>query len=47
MSRPLIHDVHLDGPPEPSRSLRFMEIVRRRLREARYSPRTSQFNFMR
>ena len=33
---------HLDGPPEPERKYRFLEIVRRRLREARYAPRTEE-----
>ena len=42
MTRPLVHDSDLDGAPDPSKSLRFMEIVRRRLREARYSPRTCE-----
>lgn len=31
---------HLTGPPEPERRFRFMEIVRRRLRERRFSART-------
>ena len=42
MSRPLIPAAHLDAAPEPGRALRFMEVVRRRLREARYSPRTCE-----
>src|SRR5438094_939074 len=40
MPRPPIPLIHLSGPPEPERRLRFMEIVRRVLREHRYSPRT-------
>lgn len=32
----------LDAAPEPARRLRFMEVVRRRLREARLSPRTQR-----
>lgn len=40
MPRPLIPLTHLEGPPEPERKLRFMEIVRRRLREMRYASRT-------
>ena len=42
MARPLIPGTHLDAPPDPARRLRFMEIVRQRLREARYSPRTCE-----
>lgn len=42
MARPLIPAAHLDAEPNPSRGLRLMEIVRRRLREARYSPRTCE-----
>jgi integron integrase len=42
MGRPLIPVTQLDAAPDPSRSMRFMEIVRRRLREARYSPRTCE-----
>ena len=42
MGRPLIPAAQLDAAPDPSRNLRFMEIVRRRLREARYSPRTCE-----
>ena len=37
---PPIPESQLNGPPEPERRLRFMEIVRRRLRERRYSART-------
>jgi integron integrase len=33
---------HLDGPPDPARRLRFMELVRRRMHEARFSPRTQR-----
>jgi integron integrase len=39
---PLIPDSHLSGPPDPARRLRFMEVVRRRLRERRYSRRTEE-----
>lgn len=42
MPLPLIPQSHLYGPPEPARRLRFMEVVRRRLRERRYSRRTEQ-----
>src|SRR5215204_2575284 len=42
MARPLIPGTHLDAPPDPARRLRFMEIVRQRLREERYSPRTCE-----
>jgi integron integrase len=37
---PPIPERHLNGPPEPERRFRLMEIVRRRLRERRYSART-------
>lgn len=37
---PPIPESQLNGPPEPERRLRLMEIVRRRLRERRYSART-------
>ena len=37
---PPIPASHLNGPAEPERRLRLMEIVRRRLRERRYSVRT-------
>ena len=33
---------HLTGPPNPERRLRLLEIVRRRLRERRYSRRTEE-----
>ena len=33
---------HLMAPPDPERRFRFMEVVRRKLRERRYSPRTAQ-----
>ena len=42
MPLPLIPAAQLDGPPAPERRLRLMEIVRRRMREARYSPRTQR-----
>ncbi|MDF2775725.1 MAG: integron integrase [Geminicoccaceae bacterium] len=38
----LIPESHLDAPADPEKRLRFMELVRRRLREYRYSPRTQQ-----
>lgn len=38
----LIPASHLDAPPDPEKRLRFMEVVRRRLRENRYSPRTRE-----
>jgi integron integrase len=40
--RPLIPAPHLVAPAEPERRLRFMEIVRRVLRERRYSERTQK-----
>jgi len=39
---PLVPQSHLDAPPDPSRSLRLLEIVRRVSRERRYSVRTEQ-----
>src|SRR5687768_616982 len=33
---------HLVAPPDPTRRFRLLELVRRRLRERRYSPRTEQ-----
>ena len=39
---PLIPDSHLNAPPEPEHRFRFMEVVRRKLRERRYSPRTEE-----
>jgi integron integrase len=39
---PLIPAQHLIGPADPQRRLRFMEIVRRVLRERRYSARTEE-----
>ena len=39
---PLVPAQHLDGPPDPARRLRFLEIVRRRLRERRFSVRTQK-----
>lgn len=38
--RPPIPLSHLNAPPDPSKQYRLMEIVRRRLRERRYSRRT-------
>jgi integron integrase len=40
--RPLIPMSHLTGAPNPERQFRLMEIVRRRLRERRYSRRTEE-----
>ena len=40
--RPPIPIWQLNAPPDPDRRFRFMEIVRRRLRERRYSRRTEQ-----
>src|SRR5215208_4922912 len=34
--------LHLTAKPDAERSFRFIEIVRRRLRELRYSPRTKE-----
>ncbi|MDE3128052.1 MAG: integron integrase [Gemmatimonadota bacterium] len=42
MPLPPIPLSHLTGPPEPDRRLRLMEIVRRKLRERRYSRRTEE-----
>ena len=43
MSRsPTIPLPHLVGPPDPARRFRFMELVRRRLHEGRYSRRTEE-----
>ncbi len=42
MPFPPIPASHLRGPPEPERRFRFMEIVRRKLRERRYSRRTEE-----
>jgi integron integrase len=42
MPRPLILESHLGGASDPGRPLRFMEVVRRRLRERRYSRRTEE-----
>jgi len=39
---PLVPQQHLLGPPNPERRLRLMEIVRRALRERRYSARTEE-----
>jgi integron integrase len=39
---PLVPQSHLDAPPDPTKSLRLMEIVRRVSRERRYSARTEQ-----
>ena len=40
--RPPIPLSHLTGPPDPERRFRLMEIVRRTLRERRYSSRTEE-----
>ena len=42
MPLPPIPESHLNGPPDPGRKFRLMEIVRRKLRERRYSPSTEQ-----
>jgi integron integrase len=42
MPSPLIPLSHLNGPAEPERKFRLMEIVRRVMRERRYSPRTEE-----
>ncbi len=42
MPLPPIPESHLSGPPEPERRFRFMEVVRRLLREHRYSRRTEE-----
>ena len=42
MDEPRIPESHLEAPPEPEKKFRFMEVVRRRLREQRYSPRTQE-----
>ena len=42
MLGPRIPQLHLDAPPDPERRFRFMEVVRRKLRERRYSRRTEQ-----
>jgi integron integrase len=39
---PLVPSQHLVGPSQPARRFRLMEVVRRRLRERRYSPRTEK-----
>jgi integron integrase len=39
---PPIPESHLGRTPEPERKIRFMEIVRRRMRERRFSPRTQE-----
>jgi integron integrase len=40
MPRPPISEAHLAGTPQPERPYRFIEIVRRKLLERRYAPRT-------
>ena len=40
MPRPLIPLSHLEGPEHPERKFRLMELVRRRMVERRFSPRT-------
>jgi integron integrase len=42
MPLPPIPLSHLTGPPEPERRFRFLEVVRRKLRERRYSRRTEE-----
>jgi len=39
---PLVPQSHLDAPPDASKPLRLMEIVRRAVRERRYSRKTEQ-----
>lgn len=39
---PLVPQSHLDAAPDPSKSLRLMEVVRRALRDRRYSARTER-----
>ncbi len=39
---PLVPQSHLDAAPDPTKSLRLMEIVRRALRERRYSAKTQR-----
>jgi hypothetical protein len=41
-SPPQIPLAHLVTPPDPARRFRLLELVRRRLREGRYSPRTEK-----
>ena len=40
MPLPPIPRTHLEGPPDPARKYRLLELVRRRMRELRYRPRT-------
>ena len=42
MPLPLIPDSHLTAPAEPEHRFRFMEVVRRKLRERRYRRRTEE-----
>ena len=42
MPSPLIPFSQLNAPPEPDRKYRLMEVVRRVMRERRYSPRTAE-----
>lgn len=42
MDELLIPERHLDAPADPAKPLRFMEVVRRRLREKRYSAATQE-----
>jgi hypothetical protein len=39
---PLVPPSHLDAAPDPTKRLRLMEVVRRTLRDRRYSARTEQ-----
>lgn len=39
---PLVPQSHLDAPPDPTKPLRLIEIVRRAVRERRYSRKTEQ-----
>lgn len=42
MPLPLVPEAQLRAPPDPSRRLRLLEIVRLRMRERRFSPRTQR-----
>src|SRR5262245_18195434 len=42
MPMPPIPQSPLDGPPDPEKRFRLLEIMRRRIRERRFSPRTEQ-----
>jgi integron integrase len=42
MPLPLVPQTHIDAAPDPQRRFRLLEVVRLRLREMRYSPRTQR-----